>query len=95
MYVYFASLLGISIGITCAAIGLKICTIIKGIEKYKSIIKKQKNKHDKIELLGISKLNSIKVLISKILIDSEVSHDDCVLINNVLLKEYGKFTEDL
>ena len=95
MYVDFASLLGISIGITCAAIGLKICATTKGIEKYKSIIKKKKNKHDKIVLLAKSKLNSIKVLISKVLIDSEVSHDDCVLINNVLLKEYDKFTEDL
>ena len=95
MYVDFASLLGISIGITCAAIGLKTCAIIKGIEKYKSIIKKKKNKHDKIVLLAKSKLNSIKVLIFKVLIDSEVSHDDCVLINNVLLKEYDKFTEDL
>ena len=43
MYVDFASLLGISIGITCAAIGFKTCAIIKGIEKYKSIIKKKKN----------------------------------------------------
>ena len=95
MYVDFASLLGISIGITCAAIGLKICAITKEIEKYKSIIKKKKNKHDKIVLLAKSKLNRIKVLISKVLIDSEVSHDDFILINNVLLKEYDKFTEDL
>ena len=95
MYVDFASLLSISIGITCAAIVLKICAITKGIEKYKSKIKKKKNKHDKIVLLAKSKLNRIKVLISKVLIDSEVSHDDFILINNVLLKEYDKFTEDL
>ena len=95
MYVDFASLRSISIGITCAAIVLKICAITKGIEKYKSKIKKKKNKHDKIVLLAKSKLNRIKVLISKVLIDSEVSHDDFILINNVLLKEYDKFTEDL
>ena len=34
----FASLIGISIGITSSAIGLKICVITAGIKKYKSII---------------------------------------------------------
>ena len=47
----FASLLGISRGITSAAIELKICAIIEGIKKYKSIIKKKKESHDKIVLL--------------------------------------------
>ena len=79
----FASLLGIPIGITSSAIGLKICAITAGIKKYKSIIKKKKKKHDKIVLLAKSKLNSIEVLISKALIDSNISHDEYVLINNV------------
>ena len=57
----FASLLGIPIGITSSAIGLKICAIAGGIKKYKSIIKKKKKKHDKIVLLAKSKLSSIKV----------------------------------
>ena len=35
----FASLLDITIGITISPIGLNICGIIAGIEKYKSIIK--------------------------------------------------------
>ena len=43
----FASLIGIPIGITSFAIGLKICAITAGIKKYKSIIKKKKKKHDK------------------------------------------------
>ena len=38
----FVSLLGIAIEITDSAIGLKICAIAAGIEKYKSIIKKKK-----------------------------------------------------
>ena len=59
----FASLLGILIGITSSAIGLKISAIDVGIKKYKSIIKKKKNKHDKIVLFSKSKLNSIEVLI--------------------------------
>ena len=80
----FASLLGIPIGNKSSAIGLKICTITTGIKKYKSIIKKKKKKHDKIVLLAKSKVNSIKVLISKALIDSNLSHDEFVLINSVL-----------
>ena len=57
----FASLLGIPIGITSSAIGLKIGTITASIKKYKWIIKKKKKKHDKIVLLAKSKLSSIKV----------------------------------
>ena len=72
----FASLIGIPIGITSSAIGLKICAITAGIKKYKSIIKKKKKKHDKIILLAKSKLNSIEILISKALIDSNISHDE-------------------
>ena len=41
--------------------GLKIYAIAAGIKNYKSIIKKKKMKHDKIVLLGKSKLNSIEV----------------------------------
>ena len=74
----FASLLGIPVGITISAIGLNNCAIAAGIKKYKSIIKKNKNKkkHDKIILLAKSKLNSIEILISKALIDSNISHDE-------------------
>ena len=84
----FASLVSILIGITSSAIGLKICVITEGNKKYKSMIKKKKKKHDKIVLLAKSKLNSIEVLISKALTDSNISHDEFVLINNVLKKFY-------
>ena len=40
-----AYLLGIAIGITSSAIGLKICAITAGIKKYKSIVKNKKKKH--------------------------------------------------
>ena len=36
----FASLIGIPIGITSYAIGLKVCAITTGIKKHKSIIQK-------------------------------------------------------
>ena len=80
----FASLVGIPIGIASSIIGLKICVINAGIKKYKSVIKKKRQKHDKILLLAKSKLNDIEVLIFKALIDSNISHDEFVLINNKL-----------
>ena len=61
---------------------------------WKSITKKEKKKHNRIVLLAKSKLNSIEVLNSKskALIDSLFSHDEFVLINNVL-QEYNKIKE--
>ena len=77
----FASLIGIPIGITSSATGLKTCARASGIKKYKSIFKKKKMKNDKIVLLAKSELNSIKVLIFNALINSNISHDEFVLIN--------------
>ena len=51
-------------------------------------------KHDKIELLAKSKLNSLKVLICKTFIDSSISHDEFVLTNN-LLKEFHDMKEEI
>ena len=78
----FASLLDISIGITSFSVGLKIWAITAWIKKYKLIVKK--NKHYEKVLLAKFKLNSIKLLFSKALIDSYISHDEFFLINNVL-----------
>ena len=50
----FTSIVGIPLEITSSAIGSKICAITAGIKKYKSIIKKKKNKHNKIVLLAKS-----------------------------------------
>ena len=43
-------------------------------------------------MLAKSKSNSIEVLISKALIDSDISPNEFVLINNVL-EEYNKMKE--
>ena len=90
----FASLVGISIGIMSSAIGVKICVITVGVKKYKSINKKKMKTHDKIVLLAKSILNSIEVLLSKALIDSNIGHDEFVLINNVL-KEFYDMEEEI
>ena len=55
----FDSLVGMLIGITNSAIGLKICVINAGIKNFKSIN---------------------KVLISKPLMDSNISHDKFVIM---------------
>ena len=58
---------GIPIGTTSSAIGVKICTITEGIKDYQSMIKKKRNKSDKIVLLKKSKWNSE---------DSNISNDE-------------------
>ena len=80
-------MLGIPIGIRISSIGLKICAI----EKYRSI-NKNKTKHDKIALLAKSTLNSMEVLISEALNDSNIDDNKFVLINS-LLKEYDDVKE--
>ena len=73
----FASLLGIPKGIRSSEIGVKIRPIAAGIKRYRSIIKKNKNKHDEIVLLAKFKLNIIEVFMA--LIDSNISDDKFVL----------------
>ena len=90
----FASSVGIPIGIASSTIGLKIYVITAGIKRYKSIIKKKRKKHDEIVLLAKSKLNNMEVLISKSLIDSNISHDEFFLINYVL-KEFYDTKEEI
>ena len=62
-------------GITSSAIGIKICGITAETKKYRSVIKKNKKKHDKIVLLGKDKLNTVEILILRALMYSHISHD--------------------
>ena len=50
--------------------------------------------NDKKVLLAKSKLNSVELLISKALIDSNIIHNEFDSINNVV-KEYNDMKEDL
>ena len=59
-----------------SAIRLKICVINAGIKNYKSIIKKKKQKRDKILFLAKSKWNSSEILISEDLTDAKISNDE-------------------
>ena len=53
-----------------------------------------KKKHDKIVLFGKDKLNTIEVLISKVLEASYISHEEFVFENNVL-REYNEIKEEI
>ena len=52
-----------------------------------------KKRHDKIVLLGKTKLDTIKVLILKVLIDLYISHDEFVSVNNTL-RVYDEMKEE-
>ena len=88
----FASLICIPREFMTSAIGLKICAITSGTERYKSIIKIKR--HDKRVLLAKSKLNSIEVLISKALINSVTGNDEFSLTNN-MHKKYNEMKKEI
>ena len=45
-------------------------------------------------MIKLNKLNSIEVLISQVLIDSDISYDEFAFINNVL-KEFYDMKEEI
>ena len=51
-------------------------------------------KHDQIRLVGKCKLNNIEVLISKVLINSNIIHNEFGLTKN-LLKEFYDTKEEI
>ena len=50
--------------------------------------------HDEIVLLGKVKLNTIKILISKSIIDSYISHDKFISVDSVL-REYNEMKQEI
>ena len=70
----FASLVSIFICTSSSAVASRICAIIARIQE-----------HDKIVFLATTKLNSIKVLISKALIDADIIHVKSVSANSILI----------
>ena len=72
----FTLLVGVPFNITSSAERLKICAITARIKNYKSIVKKKRKTHDLIVLLAKTKLNAMTVLVSKILRNLYINHDD-------------------
>ena len=57
------------------------------IKKLLKTTRNKKKRHDKIIMLAKSKLNSIETLVSKALIDMEISHEEY----STILKEKDKY----
>ena len=92
MFSAFAS--AVPVGVASSVLRLKICAIAAGVKKYNLVINKKKKRHDKVLLLAVTKLNIIKVSISKALIDSYISPGEFVSVNDVL-KEYNEMKEGI
>ena len=78
-----ASLVGPPIGIASASFTLIFFLTTEIIKKLLSITRNKMKKHDKILMLSKSKLHSIETLVSRELIDMEISHDEF----NVIIRE--------
>ena len=78
----YASVVGTPAGIAGASLTL-IFTIGTGISKsLLNVTKKRKKKHNKIIVLAKDKLNMIDTLLSSVLNDSEISHEEFTNIIN-------------
>ena len=61
--------------------------------RQKNTKEEKRKKHDKIEVFTKNKPNTIKILISKALIDLIINHDELILVNN-MLREYDEIGEE-
>ena len=82
----FTSIVGAPVGIASANLTL-FFSVTTGIVKKLLNITRNKKKHDKILMSAKSKLNSIETLVSQVLIDMEISHEEFLTI----LKEKDKY----
>ena len=84
-----ASVVGAPIGIAGAGFTVLFSLVTATTKILLKTTKNKKKKHDKIFMLAKSKFNSIKSLVSKALIDMEISHEEF----NTILKEKDKYEE--
>ena len=90
----FASVIGVPAGIASVSFTLVFSLATGIIKKALEITRNKKKKHNKILVLAKSKLNSIETLISKALIDLEISHEEFKTIANEKEK-YEKIKESI
>ena len=73
-------MIGVPAGITSATFTLIFSLTTGIIKKLLSTTRKKKKKHDKIPILAKNKFNSIETLISQVLNDKEISHEEFIII---------------
>ena len=71
-----ATIVGIPVGIAGASLTVTFTATTGVVKKLLNITRKKKKKHNKIIALARSKLNIIETLISRALIDFEISHEE-------------------
>ena len=81
------SVVGPPVGIASTGFTLVFSLATEITKKLLKTTRNKKKKHDKILMLAKSKLNSIESLVSKALIDMEISHEEYIRI----LKEKNKY----
>ena len=83
----FTSVAGAPVGKASASLTLSFSVTTGIVKKLLNITRNKKKKHDKTLMLAKSKLNIIETLISQVLIDMEISHEEFITI----LKEKDKY----
>ena len=78
----FTSIIEAPVGIKSAIFALIFCLTTRIVKKLLNITRKKMKKHDKILMLAKSKLNSIDTLLSRALIDMDLSHEEFITILN-------------
>ena len=76
----FTSVARVPVGTASASLTLIFSLTTGTFKKLLNITRNKKKKHDKILVLAKSKLNSIETLISQVLIDMDISHEEFVTI---------------
>ena len=71
-----AAVVGIPVGIAGASLTVILTITTGAVKKLLNITRKKKKKHNKIITLSRNKLNIIETLISKALIDFDISHEE-------------------
>ena len=72
----FTSVIGVPAGLANASFTLVFSLTTGIIKKLLQVTRMKKKKHNKIPMLAKSKLNSIENLMSQILIDLDISHEE-------------------
>ena len=78
----FATVIGISIGITSASLSLAFSLCTGLVKKLLKATRNERRKHNKIVMLARSKINSIENKISVALINNHISQEDFIIIVN-------------
>ena len=90
----FATVIGTPIGIASAGLSLTFSLSTGIVKKPLKTTRNKKKKHNKIIMLARSKLNSIGSKVSDALINSEISHEDFMIIINEE-KKYRELKESI